>query len=68
MFFFLYFVLLLEKKKHEKTKMKSFIVVALLAAICAVANTEDVCHTNVENVCGGSTTLSGEYFYFDFIF
>ncbi|XP_065371287.1 ferritin light chain [Calliphora vicina] len=38
--------------------MKSFIVVALLAAICAVVKTEDVCHTNVEKACGG-TTISG---------
>ncbi|XP_037814986.1 soma ferritin isoform X2 [Lucilia sericata] len=38
--------------------MKSFIVVALLAAICAVVKTEEVCHSNVVSACA-SSTLSG---------
>ncbi|TMW46363.1 hypothetical protein DOY81_008556 [Sarcophaga bullata] len=38
--------------------MKSFIVVAFLAAICAVVKTEEVCHNNVVRACS-SSTLSG---------
>lgn len=38
--------------------MKFLIVVALLAAICAVAKTEEVCHNNVVRACS-SSTLSG---------
>ncbi|XP_061394120.1 ferritin light chain isoform X1 [Musca vetustissima] len=38
--------------------MKSFIAIAVLAAICAVVNTEEVCHNNVVRACA-SSTLSG---------
>ncbi|KAM7364556.1 ferritin light chain-like isoform 2-T4 [Cochliomyia hominivorax] len=38
--------------------MKSFIVVALLAAICAAVNSEDVCHSEVVRVCQPGSTLS----------
>lgn len=38
--------------------MKYLIVVALLAAICAVVKTEEVCHSNVVRACS-SSTLSG---------
>lgn len=34
--------------------MKYLISIALLAAICAVVKTEEVCHTNVEKACSSS--------------
>lgn len=38
--------------------MKTFIAVALFAAICSVVKTEEVCHNNVVRACS-SSTLSG---------
>ncbi|XP_075148891.1 ferritin 2 light chain isoform X2 [Haematobia irritans] len=38
--------------------MKSFVAFAVLAAICAVVKTEEVCHNNVVRACS-SSTLSG---------
>ncbi|XP_037814982.1 soma ferritin-like [Lucilia sericata] len=35
--------------------MKSFIVVAMLAAICVVTKTEDVCHYNVMRACASDS-------------
>lgn len=39
--------------------MKYIIAIALLAGICAVAKTEEVCHNNVVSACSTST-LTGK--------